>query len=235
MSVDAETSKVQLRARIRSERATRTATGPDSSSVEAQSSVVEPSVVEPSVAEAESPVAEFAWQLIESLWPDLDMAGRSLLAYAALAGEPNMDPVIDRFLAHGGTVYLPVVTTVGQPLMFGAVTDSMATLEPRGKWGIREPSPALSASHLLAEVAPDIVFVPALGFGTEGARLGNGGGFYDRTFGPQGEVPLMSDDHTGLVFGVCFSTELGLPGLTVEAWDLRITRAVTDHGVHVFD
>lgn len=191
-------------------------------------------MAESSVAEAESSVAESAWQLIESMWPDLDLAGRAMLAYAALAGEPDVDQVIDRFLAHGGTVYLPVVTTVGQPLMFGAVTESMATLEPHGKWGIREPSPELTAADLLAEVAPDIVFVPALGFGPEGARLGNGGGFYDRTFGPQGEVPLTGNDHSGLVYGVCFSTELGLPGLTVEAWDLQITRAVTDHGVHTF-
>ncbi|WP_193096073.1 5-formyltetrahydrofolate cyclo-ligase [Brevibacterium sp. FME17] len=218
MGVDAETSKAQLRARIRYERAARAATAPESRGVEA----------EPSVAES-------AWALVESLWPDLDLNGRSMLAYAALAGEPDMDPVVDRFLAHGGTVYLPVVTTVGQPLMFGAVTESMATLEPRGKWGIREPSPALSAVDLLAEVAPDIMFVPALGFGPEGARLGNGGGFYDRTFGPHGEVPMEREDRMGWVFGVCFSTELGLPGLAVEAWDLQITSAVTDHGVHSFD
>lgn len=217
--MDAETSKAQLRARIRSERANRTAADLESSTAEAKSSTVEP-----------------AWQVVESLWPDLDLNGRSMLAYAALAGEPDVDPVIDRFLAHGGTVYLPVVTTVGHALMFGAVTESMATLEARGKWGIREPSPVLSAADLMtAEVAPELMFVPALGFGTGGARLGNGGGFYDRTFGPQGEVPLTGKGHTSLVYGVCFSTELGLPGLTVEPWDLQITRAVTDHGVHSFD
>lgn len=228
--MDAETSKAQLRARIRAERAERTATSTESSSVGAESAVAESSGVAKSSA-----VADSAWRLIESLWPDLDLGGRSMLAYAALAGEPDMDPVIDRFLAHGGTVYLPVVTTVGQPLMFGAVTESMATLEPRGKWGIREPSLELSASDLLAEVAPDIVFIPALGFGPEGARLGNGGGFYDRTFGPQGQMPLTGTDHTCLVYGVCFSTELVLPGLTVEPWDLQITQAVTDDGAHSFN
>lgn len=229
--MDAETSKAQLRARIRSERANRTAADLESSTAEAKSSTVEPAW---QVAEAS--VAEPTWRVVESLWPDLDLAGRSMLAYAALAGEPDVDPVIDRFLAHGGTVYLPVVTTVGHALMFGAVTESMATLEARGKWGIREPSPVLSAADLMtAEVAPELMFVPALGFGTGGARLGNGGGFYDRTFGPQGEVPLTGKGHTSLVYGVCFSTELGLPGLTVEPWDLQITRAVTDHGVHSFD
>lgn len=248
MSVDAETSKVQLRARIRSERTARAAT-----------------VTESSTAGTESSVARAAWQVVEGLWPSLDLTGCSMLAYAALAGEPDLDPVIDQFLAHGGTVYLPAVTTVGHALMFGAVTESMATLEPRGKWGIREPSPSLTASDLLsAEVAPDLVFLPALGFGPGGARLGNGGGFYDRTFGPQGEVPLTTNDQVGpavgalhpvgalhdgvcgdgvfrdsahgevVVCGVCFATELDLAGLTVEPWDLQITRAVTNHGVHTF-
>lgn len=226
MNVDPETSKAQLRARIRSQRADRAASQP------------EPSVSGP------------AWRLIETLWPDLDLSGRSLLAYAALAGEPDLDPVIDRFLSHGGTVYLPVVTQVGRALMFGTVTDSMATLEPRGKWGIREPAPTLTATELLsAEVALDLVFVPALGFGSGGARLGNGGGFYDRTFGPQGEVPLAASDQFApdngghrhidgsehiAVHGVCFAAELDLPGLTVEPWDLHITQAVTDNGVRTF-
>lgn len=243
MSVDTETSKAQLRARIRTDRAARAATVADSVSAKSETTI----------AVAESSLAEAAWHVVERVSPDTDLTGCSMLAYAALAGEPSLDPVIDRFLAHGGTVYLPVVTAVGHALMFGAVTESMATLEPRGKWGIREPSPSLTASDLLsAEVAPDLVFVPALGFGSGGARLGNGGGFYDRTFGPQGEVPLAAREHvdgddgdhhvdvsrsgvSSLVYGVCFSTELDLPGLTVEPWDLQISRAVTDRGIHTFD
>ncbi|MGO2814656.1 MAG: 5-formyltetrahydrofolate cyclo-ligase [Brevibacterium aurantiacum] len=235
MRVDAETSKAQLRKRIRSERAARAAAEAESSGAEYVSSI-----------------AESAWQVVKSLRPDLDLTGCSMLAYAALAGEPDLDPTIDRFLAHGGTVYLPVVTSVGHALMFGAVTGSMSTLEPRGKWGIREPSPSLTASALLAaEVAPDLIFVPALGFGPGGARLGNGGGFYDRTFDPQGEVPLSgAEDEEPLadgartdgertepasIYGVCFSSELNLPGLTIEPWDLQISQAVTDHGVHTLD
>lgn len=190
---------------------------------------------ESSTAASQSSIVKSGWQVVENLWPDRNLSGRSLLAYAALAGEPDMDPVIDRFLSHGGIVYLPVVTTVGHALMFGTVTESMSTIEPRGKWGIREPSPALTARDLLvAEVAPDLMFIPALGFGLRGARLGNGGGFYDRTFGPQGEAPLAGGDRTDTVYGVCFSTELGLPGLISEPWDLQITRAVSDQGVHSF-
>ena len=74
-----------------------------------------------------------AWELIRS------SPIRALLAYAALPGEPDLDPALDRFLASGGTVFLPVVTKIGRPLQFGRVTGSMASLEPQGRWGIREP------------------------------------------------------------------------------------------------
>lgn len=250
MSVDPETSKAQLRALIRTDRAARAAAVADSVSAKSETTIAD---AESSLAEAESSLAEAAWQVVESVSPNPDLTGCSMLAYAALADEPSLDPVIDRFLARGGIVYLPVVTAVGHALMFGAVAGSMSTLEPRGRWGIREPSPSLTASDLLsAEVAPDLVFVPALGFGAGGARLGNGGGFYDRTFGPQGKVPLAAreymdgddgDHHVDVprnrvnrqVYGVCFATELNLPGLTVEPWDLQIRRAVTDRGVHTFD
>src|SRR5699024_9424969 len=100
---------------------------------------------------------------------------RSLLAYAALPGEPDLDPALDRFLASGGTVYLPVVTKVGRPLRFGRVTGSMASLEPQGRWGIREPhqdTELLSPAQLLSsEVGLDLIFVAALGLGAAGARL----------------------------------------------------------------
>ena len=111
----------------------------------------------------------------------------------------------------------------------------MASLKPQGRWGIREPAQdgeLLTAAQLLSPaVGLDLIFVPALGFGADGARLGNGGGFYDRTFGPHGAVPLGSGPR---VVGVCFAEELDLPGLVAEDWDLRIPAAVTDNGTHVF-
>jgi 5-formyltetrahydrofolate cyclo-ligase len=175
-------------------------------------------------------VAAPAWDLISS------RPIRSLLAYAALPGEPDLDPALDRFLASGGTVYLPVVTEVGRPLRFGRVTGPMASLEPQGRWGIREPhqdTELLTPAQLLSEeVGLDLVFVPALGFGADGARLGNGGGFYDRTFGPHGVAPLEGGPR---VIGVCFARELDLPGLVAEDWDLRIPAVVTERGLRTFD
>ncbi|WP_309135878.1 5-formyltetrahydrofolate cyclo-ligase [Brevibacterium oceani] len=186
--MDSSTSKAQLRSHVRSARADRAraeaATG-SARTVTGGRTSVSPAEVAPGSART---VADAAWEVISS------RPVRSLLAYASLSGEPDLDPAIDRFLASGGTVFLPVVTKVGEPLAFGEVTGSMGTLEPQGKWGIREPqggAQLFSAEELVTtEVGLDLVFVPALGFGTDGARLGNGGGFYDRTFGPHGVAPL---------------------------------------------
>ncbi|UZD61715.1 5-formyltetrahydrofolate cyclo-ligase [Brevibacterium sp. JSBI002] len=171
--MDPQTSKAQLRSCIRAARADRSLTE-----------------AAPGTPGAAGTVAAAAWDLIR------ETPVRSLLAYAALPGEPDLDPALDKFLASGCSVYLPVVTKVGAPLMFGQVTESMATLRPQGRWGIREPArdgELLTAAQLLSPtIGLDLVFVPALGFGADGARLGNGGGFYDRTFGPHGAEPLGS-------------------------------------------
>ncbi|WP_241897503.1 5-formyltetrahydrofolate cyclo-ligase [Brevibacterium epidermidis] len=238
--MDTQTSKAQLRSRIRAARDTRSlaeATPASSSSATTASPQVTPTEAAPPADSAaiadsvalEGSVAAAAWDLIR------EAPVRSLLAYAALPGEPDLDPALDEFLSAGGTVYLPVVTTVGQPLMFGQVTGSMASLKPQGRWGIREPahdSELLTAAQLLSPaVGLDLIFVPALGFGADGARLGNGGGFYDRTFGPHGAVPLGSEPR---VIGVCFSEELDLQGLVAEDWDLRIPAAIAEDGTHFF-
>ncbi|WP_228278336.1 5-formyltetrahydrofolate cyclo-ligase [Brevibacterium limosum] len=235
--MEPETSKAQLRSRIRAARADRSlaeASPASSSSVATTSPQVTPADATPTSTSPADAVAAAAWSVIR------EAPVRSLLAYAALPGEPDLDPALDRFLAAGGTVYLPVVTTVGEPLMFGQVTGSMARLKPWGRWGIREPArdhTLLSAAQLLSPaVGLDLILVPALGFGADGARLGNGGGFYDRTFGPHGAAPLGSASLGSgpRVLGVCFAEELDLTGLVAEDWDLRIPAAVTEDGTHIF-
>ncbi|KZE23431.1 hypothetical protein HGI16_02115 [Brevibacterium casei] len=238
--VDRESSKAQLRARIRAQRSARS-----------RAVAVSPPPAEATAASRTPARAALAW--LAEIWPSHDLTGRVVVAYAALPGEPDVDAVVDGIRARGARVFLPVVTRVGRALEFGEVTGPMSDLTPHGRWGIREPHASLSASALIAEAAPDLLFVPALGFGAGGARLGNGGGFYDRTFGPFGEVPLgrrcdtavpsaagepatggrdPDDQEAGpRVVGVCFAEEVDLSGLAVEPWDLRIPEAITEDGL----
>lgn len=157
-------------------------------------------------------------------------ARTNVLAYASIAHEPSIDDALDQARAHGARVFLPVVTGPGEPLMFGQVTGLMRDLAPVGKWGIREPHPTVGAEQLVDGLG--LALIPGLSFSAQGGRLGNGGGFYDRTFGPQGVAPLGEVSRGGrlLSVGVCFDSEYGAQ-FPVAAWDLTVDGVVTENGL----
>ena len=165
----------------------------------------------------------------------------SCIAYAALPGEPCLDTALDWARRRGTRVYLPVATP-GQPLRFGLLDCHPAELPPMGKWKIREPEPQYSAPEVFAGRTPtkdalagahtgqppSVILVPGLAFSPAGYRLGNGGGFYDRTFGPEGIAPL--DSAPMAVYGVCFAEEIRTD-IGVEPWDLRVDTVLTEAGI----
>ena len=83
-------------------------------------------------------------------------------------------------------------------------------LEP-GPFGIRQP--AKSA----AEIVPDLVFVPLIGFTASGDRLGQGGGHYDRWLAA----------HPGrIAVGLAWDVQL-VESLPVEPHDAPLDAVVT--------
>ena len=97
-----------------------------------------------------------------------------------------------------GVLSLHEVTTWGQ-------------LAP-GAFGIPEPAPDLP---LVAPASVDIALVPGLAFGRDGARLGQGGGFYDRL------LPTLG----GASWGVCFSVQV-VAALPRQAHDRPVDRLI---------
>ena len=91
-------------------------------------------------------------------------------------------------------------------------------------------SGAKSTSGVLPQERPraPLVLVPGLRFGADGTRLGNGGGFYDRTFGPRGAASDLA--HEVPLTGVCFSWEFG-GHLEAEEWDLTVGSVLTEDGL----
>ncbi|WP_208294102.1 5-formyltetrahydrofolate cyclo-ligase [Ilumatobacter fluminis] len=69
---------------------------------------------------------------------------------------------------------------------------------------------------------PDVVVVPGLGFTADGARLGRGGGWYDRF--------LARRRADCVAIGVCFAEQL-VDELPVEDHDVAVDVVVTDDGV----
>ena len=79
------------------------------------------------------------------------------------------------------------------------------------------------------------MLVPGLSYDAHGVRLGNGGGFYDRTFGPQGQFATggLEPPRARLRFvGVCWDEER-TDDLPRAVWDLTVGAVLTESGTHL--
>ena len=92
-----------------------------------------------------------------------------------LEHEPDIRPVLFNLYARGITIALPLVVKKNTPLAFHA-WHPQDTLRP-GAFGVLEPT----GETLSRPLQPTVLLVPTLGFTPEAARLGYGGGYYDRT------------------------------------------------------
>lgn len=112
--------------------------------------------------------------IIEHLenWDDFKRA-RTVLFFAALAGEPDIVPLAKKYLGKKQIAFPQIADSVN---MQARQITSIDELMPRSL-GIQEPG---EGSEPVLPQNIDLVFVPALGVDTAGNRLGFGKGYYDR-------------------------------------------------------
>ena len=84
-----------------------------------------------------------------------------------------------------------------------------------GRWKVREP--AADWKQWVAPAEFDLVLVPGIAFTRDGARLGRGGGFYDRF--------LAHPELRARKWGVCFARQL-MESLPTELHDQRVDKVV---------
>jgi 5-formyltetrahydrofolate cyclo-ligase len=123
-----------------------------------------------------------------------------VMAFAAMASEPDTDGLFARLERDGKTLVLP-------RLEHGAIVPALVGQGfRRGQWGIREPDgPAVDPDSI------DLVVVPGVAFTLSGDRLGHGKAYYDR---------FLSGLRAATV-GACFSEQV-VDELPVEAHDVRL-------------
>jgi 5,10-methenyltetrahydrofolate synthetase len=140
------------------------------------------------------------------------VSGRIVGAYWPFRGEPNLLPWVEGLQARGIVCGLPVVVAPRTPLVFRQWHRRMPMT--RGVWNI--PVPAEGPS-----VVPDIVLAPVVGFDGACYRLGNGGGYFDRT--------LAALERRPYVVGVGFA-RLRIGTIYPQPHDVPMDAIVTEEG-----
>lgn len=138
-----------------------------------------------------------------------------LLGYYPHGHELNVTYFLRIWLSHRRALFLPKVAEDGTTLIVCSVPDILA-VEP-GYRGILEPDMARCARAEHGDV--DAVLVPGLAFTPGGARLGQGGGHYDRL--------LAALPPRALRIGVGYDFQV-LEDLPTEAHDMQLHWVVTE-------
>lgn len=129
--------------------------------------------------------------------------GLIVSTYWPFRGEPDLRPLMARLEAMGGGCALPVVLAKGQPLVFRRWKEGEPLV--RGVWNIPVPAEG-------AEVVPDVVIAPVVGFDPQCYRLGYGGGFFDRTLALRAPLPrVIGVGYELQAIGTIFPLEHDIP------------------------
>ena len=126
--------------------------------------------------------------------------------------EMDTRPLLDALHARGHTIALPVTPPRGHPLIFRPW--SPGTRMARGPMGTQHPAEGEA-------ITPDWLLVPLLAFDRTGARLGYGGGYYDRTLALLGDATAI---------GVAYAAQ-EIAQVPTGPHDIRLTAIATECGL----
>lgn len=138
--------------------------------------------------------------------------GDLVAVYRAVGAELDPEPLAIALEAAGRRLCLPVALERDAPLIFRL-------------WSVGDPLEmdvaGCPAPLPLAEVVvPDLIVTPLLAFDDRGGRLGQGGGYYDRTFAILPEVVRV---------GLAYAGQR-VEHLPVEQHDVRLDGVLTEAG-----
>jgi 5-formyltetrahydrofolate cyclo-ligase len=147
------------------------------------------------------------------------LAATKIVLYAPLGGEVETALIAADALRSHRRLYYPIVDREHRRIRLGAVSD-LSELAP-GAFGILEP--AAAGALEAGELGPALVCVPGVAFTPAAARLGRGGGYYDRLL-----AALCAEAVTA---GVGYSFQL-IDRLPEQLHDRRLDLVVTESAVY---
>ncbi|MBW2289225.1 MAG: 5-formyltetrahydrofolate cyclo-ligase [Deltaproteobacteria bacterium] len=167
------------------------------------------------IAPAEA--ADAAERICRALFSAFDFdASLRVGLYAALPDEVPTRPLFDALVSAGVECLLPRVASDGH-LDF-ARTTRWGDLRV-GAFGVLAPNASAPTASF---AAGDLVVVPGVAFDRRGARLGRGGGCYDRTFPPGGGPAVQ-------LCGMAYEVQIE-DSIPATSHDRGMDAIVTEHG-----
>jgi 5-formyltetrahydrofolate cyclo-ligase len=163
-------------------------------------------------ADAATAVPEATRNLLEEIGPAED---RIVSGYMPIRTELDPVPAMEALHARGARICVPVIVGRGLPLDFAEWHPGAAMVE--GPFGALIPEDG-------ARLMPDTLIVPLVAFDQGMARLGYGGGFYDRTLARLRAVGRPR------AIGFAFAAQ-EVPRLPADPTDAALDAIVTERGV----
>lgn len=156
-------------------------------------------------------------QMIEKIAAGLDsllprLRGQKISLYWPIRGELDLRQWMARAHAAGAQIVLPVVLVKNSPLIFREWAPGCRM--ERGIWNI--PIPADGES-----IVPDVVVAPLVGVDSQCYRLGNCGGYYDRTLAQCGAATNV----IGVGHDFC-----EIPTIHPMPWDIPMDHVILGNG-----
>jgi len=136
--------------------------------------------------------------------------------YLANDGELDLQPFIHWCWQKKKHIYLPVLHPFCSGHLLFLLYEENSTMI-QNSYGILEPKLAVDKICPLAQL--DLLFTPLVAFDNKGARLGMGGGFYDRTLANWQQRQFSP---IGLAHD-CQQVDT----IPVEAWDIPLPKIIT--------
>jgi 5-formyltetrahydrofolate cyclo-ligase len=147
----------------------------------------------------------------------------AVLGYMNFSAEFASELWIQQVLADGKRLALPRVNRHANQLDLYWVDDLENQLAA-GLWGIREPI-VERCERLAALNEVEFALLPGVAFSRNGARLGYGGGFYDKLLARQGSG---NGAHKPALAAAAFALQI-VEQIPQEATDVKVEWIITEH------
>lgn len=140
----------------------------------------------------------------------------TILFYAALDDEINIDECIDFALSQGKKAALPVCLDDNGNMKFYYI-NSLNDIKT-GHFGVREPD--INICREVTDYNGSICIVPAIAYDKKGYRLGYGKGYYDR----------FLENYSFISVGLCYN-DLVIDVLPTGKYDIPVDCIITEDGI----